>query len=366
MSGFVQALRAYREGALSREKLLTEVERQLAERQTDAVALLKLLNEEHARARLPDNLHGAIAARILHWRDPHPSGSFPNPSHSTRPASEDGTQTIIIEHEAVQVAEESADALIDDPDPSHHAAIGVGSVLQGRFKLIEAIGQGGMSTVFKAIDLRKVEARSADPYVAVKILSVPSSGFGHSLALLQGEAQKLQSLPHPNIVRVIDCDRDGRTVFMTMEYLSGVPLKRRLLAPDFRGMPAEEAEPIIEGIATALDFAHRNGIIHGDLKPGNVILTEKGEVKVIDFGIARLMTRQVAPATPSSNGEPTPAMGVNPHDVGTTTQGSSVAPYAFTSAAPPDAGASDAPTHIPGTASPDARNSSPPHVGDEP
>src|ERR1700678_2886598 len=70
MSGFVQALRAYRDGTLTREKLLTEGERHRTYRETHAVTLLKLLNEEHSRTRLPDNLHGVIAARILQFRDP--------------------------------------------------------------------------------------------------------------------------------------------------------------------------------------------------------------------------------------------------------------------------------------------------------
>ena len=304
MSGFVQALRAYREGTLSREKLLGEVERLLAERETDAVSLLRLLNEEHARARLPDNLHSAIAARLLHWRDPPPpfkpltpklpfTGAAPERGHPPDPLDHPNiARTRAIADEAtVIIGSGSLPAEPADSDSRRGAPITVGSVLQGRFKLVESIGQGGMSTVYKAIDLRKVEARSTDPHVAVKLLTLPSSGLGHSVALLQSEAQKLQSLPHPNIVRVIDCDRDGRTVFMTMEYLTGEPLKRRLLAPGFEGMPAQEADRIVESIAAALDFAHRNGVIHGDLKPGNIIITDKGEVKVIDFGIARLMSR---------------------------------------------------------------------------
>src|SRR3984957_11201414 len=300
MSGFVQALRAYRDGTLSREKLLTEIERQLAERELDAVSLLKLLNEEHSRTRLPGNLHGAIAARLLQWPAP-PSPYKPLPTRHEQPpaaSSQDRADTVLIEREpnSPDAARFGAPDAPPPPEPPHvefhrNVPITLGSVLQGRFKLIESIGQGGMSAVYKAIDLRKIEARSSDPYVAVKLLTVPSSGFGHSLTLLQGEAQKLQRLPHPNIVRVIDVDRDGRTVFMTMEFLTGESLKRRLLAPDFRGLPALEAERLIEAIAAALEFAHRNDIIHGDLKPGNIIITAKGEVKVIDFGIARLMTR---------------------------------------------------------------------------
>jgi formylglycine-generating enzyme required for sulfatase activity/predicted Ser/Thr protein kinase len=306
MSGFEQALRAFRDGTLSKEKLLTEVERQLSEREMDAVSLLKLLNEEHSRTRLPGNLHGAIAARILQFRDP-PSPFKPLPPRGVQPpapANEDRSDTVLIEREpngpnAARFEAPDAPTPPDPPDPPdvesrRTAPITLGSVLQGRFKLIENIGHGGMSVVYKAIDLRKIEARSSDPYVAVKLLTIPSSNFSQSLTLLQGEAHKLQSLPHPNIVRVIDCDRDGRTVFMTMEYLTGEPLKRRLLAPDFRGMPAAEAERIIESIASALEFAHRNDIIHGDLKPGNIIITSKGEVKVIDFGIARVMTRSQA------------------------------------------------------------------------
>ena len=289
MSGFVQALRAYRDGTLTREKLLTEVERQLAEREMDAVSLLKLLNEEHSRTRLPDNLHGAIAARILQFRDPPSPFELPPTRSALSDTAQDRTETVILERDPGV----AGDGFSDPPDAESRrtAPITLGSVLQGRFKLVESIGQGGMSVVYKAIDLRKIEARSSDPYVAVKLLTAPSSGFGHSLTLLQGEAQKLQSLPHPNIVRVIDVDRDGRTVFMTMEYLTGESLKRQLLAPDFRGLPTQDAERIIGAIAAALEFAHRNDIIHGDLKPGNIIITAKGEVKVIDFGIARLMIR---------------------------------------------------------------------------
>ena len=179
----------------------------------------------------------------------------------------------------------------------------IGSILQERFKLIELIGVGGMSRVYKAIDLRRVEARSQNPFLAVKVLTVPFDHYSESIQALDREAHKLQSLTHPNIVRVIDVDRDEHTVFMTMEYLSGESLQDLLRQHGLKGLPRVSAEHIVTGIASALEFAHHTGIVHGDLKPGNVIITEANEVKVIDFGIARFFARHRDGAPPEQNVE---------------------------------------------------------------
>src|ERR1700722_10523192 len=100
MSGFVQALRAYRDGTLSKEKLLTEVERQLAMRETDAVALMRLLNEEHARSQLSDTLHGMLSTRIMSWCNPQAQVAEPltecDPTQSE--AVFDRTATVVIDH----------------------------------------------------------------------------------------------------------------------------------------------------------------------------------------------------------------------------------------------------------------------------
>jgi formylglycine-generating enzyme required for sulfatase activity/predicted Ser/Thr protein kinase len=286
MSGFIQALHSYRNGALSREEILDELERQLASGEADAGTLLAALNNEQARERLPGNIHIELVRRLLRRRDSVGLAQA-QASPAAGAAADDDAATVFIEQ--AQGSPQRRFAPL--PPQRRKAGISVGSVLKGRFRLIEPIGEGGMSTVYKAIDLRKVEARAPETHVAVKLLTVPMSDFTRSLELLQAEANKLQRLPHPNIVRVIDCDRDGRTVFMTMEHLSGESLKRKMAAADFKGIPLKDALPIIGSIASALTFAHRNGIVHGDLKPGNVIITEQGEVKIIDFGIARLMTR---------------------------------------------------------------------------
>jgi formylglycine-generating enzyme required for sulfatase activity len=285
MSGFVQTLDSYRSGTLSKDELLAEIERQLAAGETDAGALLAALNNEQARERLPGNIHIEIVRKLLRRRDsPVDLQALRPPKIVALQLQDDDAATVLVDHTGSRPQPAA-------PPPRRKSFISVGTVLHNRFRLIEPIGEGGMSTVYKAIDLRKVEARATETHVAVKLLTVPLSDFTESLAVLQGEAHKLQTLPHPNIVRVIDCDRDGRIVFMTMEYLSGESLKRKLATSEQKGLPAREAVDIVKSIASGLEFAHRNGIVHGDLKPGNVLVTDNGDVKIIDFGIARLMTR---------------------------------------------------------------------------
>src|SRR5882757_1053806 len=300
MSGFVETLDSYRSGTLSRDELLAEIDRQLASGEADSGALLAALNNEQARERLPGNIHIEIVRTLLRRRDsPVDLQALRQPKIVALQLQDDDAATVLVDHTGSRPQPVA-------PAPRRKSFLSVGTVLHNRFRLIEPIGEGVMSTVYKAIDLRKVEARASETHVAVKLLTVPLSDFTESLAVLQGEAHKLQTLPHPNIVRVIDCDRAGRIVFMTMEYLSGESLKRRLAATEQKGLPARDAIDIVKSIASGLAFAHRNGIIHGDLKPGNVLVTDSGDVKVIDFGIARLMTRH--PRAAGVNGDERPRL----------------------------------------------------------
>src|SRR4030095_14941721 len=104
-----------------------------------------------------------------------------------------------------------------------------------------------------------------------------------------------RSVAPPNVIPVHDFDRDGATIYMTMEYLPGQSLDRIVRAKDFKGLPGREAFKIVQDMGAALVYAHENGIIHLDLKPANIIVAENGRTKVIDFGIARAVARpQVA------------------------------------------------------------------------
>ncbi|MGH8580894.1 MAG: serine/threonine-protein kinase, partial [Gammaproteobacteria bacterium] len=166
-----------------------------------------------------------------------------------------------------------------------NACIGAGSLLNGRFQLIECVGVGGMSAVYKAVD--RLVLDEAEPYVAVKVLNPRFQADPQRLAALQREVGSCQQLVHPNIVRIYGFHRYGSTAYTTMEYLRGESLTARIRSENFTGMSAREALRIINAVGQALAYAHSRDIVHCDFKPANVFLTDAGKIKLIDFGIAR-------------------------------------------------------------------------------
>ena len=161
-------------------------------------------------------------------------------------------------------------------------------ILKSRFVLEERVGSGGMGSVFRARDLRKVEARDSRPYLAVKVLNNDFKRHPEAFIALEREAAKSQGLRHRNIVTIFDFDKDGDVPFITMELLEGQELAA-LLQNYPSGMPSELALPLIRDIVLGLQHAHGEGVVHADLKPGNVFVTDQHEAKVLDFGIARAM-----------------------------------------------------------------------------
>ena len=161
-------------------------------------------------------------------------------------------------------------------------------MLGDRYEIGEVIGRGGMAEVHEGRDLRLGRR------VAVKILRPDLARDPTFQARFRREAQSAAALNHPNIVAVYDTGEDvltspggERTVvpYIVMEYVDGMTL-RQLLASGRRLLP-ERALEIAGGVLSALDYAHRHGIVHRDIKPANVMLTRTGDVKVMDFGIAR-------------------------------------------------------------------------------
>lgn len=164
-----------------------------------------------------------------------------------------------------------------------------GMVIRERFVLMEELGSGGMGKVFKARDLRREEAMDRHPFIALKVLNAEMGAHPDSFMALQREARRAGTLAHPNVVTVYDFDRDGDRIFMTMEYLEGRPLDSFLSEEYAHGLPFVDAWPIIAAIGGALEFGHRKRIVHSDLKPANIFVCDDGTVKVLDFGIARLI-----------------------------------------------------------------------------
>lgn len=194
--------------------------------------------------------------------------------------------------------------------------IGPGFVLKERFRLESRLGEGGMGVVYKAVDLLKVEARDRNPYVAIKVLTESFKQHAESFIALQREASKAQRLAHPNIATVFDFDRDRGNVFMTMELLEGMPLNVYIKKLPPGGLPEAEAMRLIEGLGSGLAYAHKQGLVHSDFKPGNAFLIKDGTIKLLDFGIARAAKHQVEGSDhdrektlfdPSSLGALTPA-----------------------------------------------------------
>lgn len=171
--------------------------------------------------------------------------------------------------------------------------IDVGSVIRGRFILNQVLGRGGMGAVYRALDLIKEEAGDDNPYVAIKLLSGSFKDHPQAFVTLQREAKKTQELAHPNIVTVYDFDREDDVVYLTMEELSGAALIDVIRGKTDQVLDYKQKLDIIQQIAKGLAYAHSKGIVHSDLKPANLFLTDDGTVKVLDFGIARAVSTEL-------------------------------------------------------------------------
>jgi serine/threonine-protein kinase len=166
-------------------------------------------------------------------------------------------------------------------------------LLGGRYELDGVIGRGGMAEVYRARDLR------LDRVVAIKTLRSDLARDPTFQARFRREAQSAASLNHPSVIAVYDTGEDtldnNPVPYIVMEYVEGRTL-RDVLREEQR-LPAERALQMTDGILRALDYSHRGGIVHRDIKPANVMLTSSGEVKVMDFGIARALADSAATMT---------------------------------------------------------------------
>ena len=229
--------------------------------------------------------------------------SDPKNERSADSVAPDADEKNRVEHTDATVFRDESTLLRTEPSLSVSGALSRGAnstgagkpgeadapkILKQRFVLEERVGSGGMGSVFRAKDLRKVEARDNNPHIAVKVLNNDFRQHPEAFIALEREASKSQTLRHSNIVSIFDFDKDGEIPFITMELLEGHELAE-LLQTYPAGLPPELAWNVIEGMVKGLAHAHEQGVVHADFKPGNVYVTDRQDTKILDFGIARAM-----------------------------------------------------------------------------
>ena len=164
-----------------------------------------------------------------------------------------------------------------------------GKILGNRYEIIEKIGNGGMATVYKSKD------RVLNRYVAVKILRDEFTTDEEFIKRFRIEAQSAASLTHPNIVSIFDVGNEGNLYYIVMELIKGKTLKE-IITEENGPLPWKWSLNVVTQIASALETAHKNNIVHRDIKPHNIIITEDGIAKVTDFGIAKAVSNSTITA----------------------------------------------------------------------
>jgi serine/threonine protein kinase len=257
---FVDAIR----GTCTEQEFIDAVSKQLRAAPESTPSVMGLINRLYKRGEISLGIVRALEARISRGE---PRSNHDDAAIDSRPDAE------------------RRSLLVGGPAPP---LIEPGRVLRDRYVIEQRLGYGGKGSVFRALDRYRTSMPLSQRYVALKVLHDCSGSRDN----VRCELQCAQMLTHPNIVRVFDFDQDGDLDFFTMELLEGELLSS--LMARFHPLPMARAHAwsIIGQIASGLALAHQHQVVHADLKPQNIMITNAGEVRILDFGASRSLANQ--------------------------------------------------------------------------
>lgn len=283
-SDFSQSLNAFTKGASDTDTIIRQLDILLSKYTLNNSLQSELTNLINS-AKLPTDLENILLNRV--------------PDQITRTF-----QTNPLQHQEVTSVDDNDSEpssllkrLLQSGDGQQTSLIQPGQVIRDTYRLELKVGSGGMGQVWKALDLIQDAGEAKDKHVAIKFINHEIRSHPYAVKALVREFSRYKKLIHPNIVKAYELNTDGNEVFIAMEYLKGKELKE-FIKQHPKGIPLEQAKPIIKAMCDALGYAHEEGIIHLDFKPGNVFYNPESQTcKVIDFGIARLRNQQARDET---------------------------------------------------------------------
>jgi serine/threonine protein kinase len=259
---FVGAIR----GTYTQSEFVEAISTQLQTEPQSLPTVMALINRLHNRGDIPADLVRLIESRISR--------------RETRGVNDDLTVDL------------DRNRVLAVGPPAAMLRLEVGRVLRDRYEITECLGVGGKGTVFKALDRYRSSLPPAERYVAIKLLHERPGNRDKTIDALRSELQAAQSLSHPNIVKVYDVDRDEDVDFFTMELLEGELLSGLMQRFQPLTLSRPHAWSLIRQIASGLEHAHARKIVHADLKPQNIMITNCGEVRILDFGSSHRFSKE--------------------------------------------------------------------------
>jgi serine/threonine protein kinase len=209
-----------------------------------------------------------------------------------RAAADDGITVDLSPELTVPRDDGTAEAAGEESEQSLDA----GQVLRDRYVIESRLGSGGMGTVYRALDRSRGKYVDIDSQVAIKVLHRQTSGHPDVLAKLHREFYCAQALSHPSIIKVYALDLEYEFPFFTMELIEGESLPRVMQRFSPRPLPRRYVWAIIREVGAGLAHAHDRRVIHGDIKPQNIMVTNSGELRILDFGTSGESATALTPA----------------------------------------------------------------------